>query len=99
MEFDQPFVPVSSRERIRTWIGPDIGPIPTILPQLDIVAMGSSDLLKDKDQLMLRPIQTPHSTGAFVPNAKRFKLLIYLRASRREFGQMPPVHTDVVQRP
>src|SRR5690348_8008449 len=77
-----------SRERIYSGILPNIGPIPAILAEFNIIAMRSFSTLKNENQFMLAPIQGSHPSVVFYPNTHKFLLGQPVIVPSGDFGQM-----------
>ena len=86
-------------ESVGPGIGPQVRTVPAIGAELDIVNMGTLTLLVDCDQFMLGAIQRTHTRIALCPNAQVKPVIIDSLAGTQKFGQMPPVHKHIVQRP
>src|SRR5271167_4564570 len=55
-------------------------------------------VLENEDQLMLTSIERAHSRVVFGPHAQIHELAVCCISGRQHLGQMPPVHTDKMQR-
>src|SRR5579862_491186 len=78
---------------------PHVRAITTVLSELDVVAVTRSALLEDKYQLMLTAIKRSHSAYIFHPHAQVLQFRMSGFSSRHDLLHVPPVHTDVVNRP
>ncbi len=79
-------------------IFPDICPVPPVLAELEVIDMLGRALLESEDQLVARAIEGAHAAVGLHPNAKILQFLIDAFAGSQDFGHMPPIHTDEVNR-
>ena len=78
---------------------PDIRSIPTVLTELNIVAMPILAILEYKNQFMLTTIKRSHASVVLNPDAQILEFRVDLPARDQQFVNMPPIHKNVVNRP
>ena len=71
VELQEPLAAFASK-CVRARVGPDIGPVPTVFPELDIVAVSVSALLKYEDQLVLRAVASEPMPAFVLFQTQRF---------------------------
>ena len=84
-------------EAVHAGVLPDVGPVASVLAELDVIAMRRLADFGDPDQLVLGPVQAAHPAIGFDPDAE-----VDWRQSERPTGvlklaQMRPVHERVDQ--
>ena len=59
--------------------------------------MRPAALLEDQDELVLAAIQRAHASIVLDPDAHILEFAIGLLADGEQFGEMAPIHADVMQ--
>src|SRR6516162_8695249 len=85
-------------EGISAGITPDIAAMTAKPTELDIVAVRTAALLKDQDELVLAAIERAHAGIVLDPDTQILEFAIGLLADGEQFGEMAPIHADVMQR-
>src|SRR5205814_1707518 len=85
-------------EGVGRGIIPDIAAIAAELSELDIIAMLSAAMFKDKNKLVLAAIERAHSAVVLDPDAEIFQLAVCRSAGDQQLLEMAPIHAHVVQR-
>src|SRR5256885_1082170 len=92
------FVQAPGTQRIHTRVVPDIRTRSTMLTELEVVDVRRRPTLEHNDELVLRAIKRAHSGIRLIPDAHVLELGIDISASRKDFTDVSPVHTDLVNR-
>src|SRR5690349_6843115 len=83
-------------EGVHARIGPDIGSVPTVLAEFDVVDMGGCALLVNKNKLVLRAIKAPHAAVGFDPNAYVLEFRVDAICRVLDFSNVAPIHANGV---
>src|SRR5882724_9455548 len=85
-----------SGERIHPRILPDVGAVPSILTQLNVVPVFVFAILENEYQLMLTAVKRSLPAGVFDPDAHVFELRIHRSGSCEEFPDVAPIDENEV---
>src|SRR5262245_64677993 len=69
-----------------------------MLAKLEVVDVRGGATFEHEDQLVLRAIERAHSGVRLIPDAHVLELGIDRASRRRDLGDVPPVHTDLMDR-
>ncbi len=85
-------------EAVDARVGPDIGPVPPVAIQLDVVDVWRAAGLDHENQLVLGAVERAHAAVGLGPDAEVFELTVNRLAGARDFAGVAPVHTNEVDR-
>src|SRR6185437_9113200 len=85
-------------QHIDARIVPDIGAVPAVPSQLDVVDMRCAPAFEDEDQLVLRAVKAAHAGITLVPDAEIFWFPIWRLSGAQEVADVPPIHKDECDR-
>ncbi len=78
-------------------LGPDVGSVPAVAAELNIVAVRSGPCLEDKDELVLRAIEAPHFGVGLRPHAEIDCLERIGPRRGEQLPDMTPIHADIYE--
>ena len=78
-------------------ISPDIGSVAAVAAELDIVVVRPSARFENKNELMLRAIEAPHSGVGLRPHAEIDRLERIGPGRGEQLTDMAPIHADIYE--
>src|SRR5262249_1582650 len=74
----------------------NIGPVPALSAELEVVDVRSAPALEHRDELVFRAIKTSLAGITLVPNQQIFPFRIECECGTQKLGHVAPVHENVV---